>query len=146
MSVAMPSAMTNLNGKLNPHLVWLFALAAAGVSILATKLLWPLTPKTMGIAFFAIYGACATAAMFTTRTSILATIAAFLVSGIGLGIYYYLAIASAGDAFGAVAKGVGMFYGVAFALDGLAGGIAGMLFGWKLRKKLGPAATVRAVA
>jgi hypothetical protein len=134
--------MTNLNGKLSPHLVWLFALGTLGVTILVTKLIPPVTPKVMAGIYFALFGAGATAAMFLTRTSVLASIGAFAIAGAGLGGYYYYLITSIapGSGFG---QSLGMVFCIAFAVDALAAGIAGTLFGLRLRKGL-PAARATA--
>ena len=136
--------MTNLNGKLSPHLVWLFAFATLGVTILVTKLIPPVTPKVMAGIYFALFGAGATAATFLTRTGVFASIAAFAIAGAGLGGYYYYLITSMapGSGFG---QSLGLVFCIAFAVDALAAGIAGSLFGLKLRKGLAPATSARAV-
>jgi hypothetical protein len=137
--LAMRPGMQNLNGKLSPHFVWLFALGTLGVVLLVTKLMpGPVSPKTMAAIYFALFGAGATAATFVTRTSVLASIAAFGAAGLGLGGWYYAMIAgmAPGSSFG---SGLGLVFAVAFSVDALAAGIAGTLFGLKIRKNLVPA-------
>ena len=135
--------MTNLNGKLSPHLVWLFAIGTLGVTLLVTKLVPPVTPKVMAGIYFALFGAGATAATFLTRTTVFASIAAFALAGAGLGGYYYYAITSVapGSGFG---QSLGMIFCIAFAVDALAAGIAGTLFGLKLRKGIKAPTAARA--
>jgi hypothetical protein len=137
MSLANASAMSNtLNGKFAPAAVWLFALATVGVALLVTKLVpGPISPKAMAAIYFVIFGAFSTAAVFMTRTSALASIGAFALAGLAIGIFYYVVIA--GSAPGStVGTALGLVFGVAFAVDAFAAGIAGTLFGLKLRKNL----------
>jgi hypothetical protein len=79
-----------------------------------------------------------------TNASALATIGAFSVASVGLGIFYYVvvarAVAAAAAELGASGGGgaamgtmTGMIFAIAFLLDALTAGIAGTLFGRKLR-------------
>jgi vacuolar-type H+-ATPase subunit I/STV1 len=131
--------MSNLNGKLAPAFVWLFALATVGVALLVTKLIpGPISPKAMAAVYFVIFGAFATAGMFLTRAGVGASIGAFALAGASLGIFYYVVIA--GSAPGSsLGQGLGLIFGVAFGVDAFAAGVAGTLFGAKLRKNLRPA-------
>jgi hypothetical protein len=135
--------MTTLNGKLSPHLVWLFAIGTLGLTILVTKLVPPVTPKVMAGIYFALFGAGATAATFLTRTGAFASIAAFALAGAGLGGYYYYVITSIAPGSG-LGQSLGMVFCIAFAVDALAAGISGTLFGLKLRKGLKAATAARA--
>lgn len=135
----MRTRMQNLNGKLSPNLIWLFALGTLGVVIAVTKLMpGPVTPKTMAAIYFALFGAGATAGTFLTRASVVASIGSFALAGLGLGAFYYVTIAgmAPGSSLG---TGLGLVFAVAFAVDALAAGIAGTLFGIKLRKNVRPA-------
>ncbi|HEV7556389.1 MAG TPA: hypothetical protein VGO00_13070 [Kofleriaceae bacterium] len=136
--------------KLGPNAVWLFALATLGLAIAVTYVLphvtTAITPKAMAGVYFAVFGAGATAAVFLSRASVWRSVGAFAVAGSGIGIFYYLAIirplaAAASEGFGSTASSagatiggvIGLVYGVGFAIDALAAGIAGSLFGAKLR-------------
>ncbi len=138
----------NTTGKLGPKATWLFALATFAVVIAVTYILphitGPLSPKAWGGVYFALFGAGAMAAAFMTNASALGTIGAFTVASVGLGIFYYVvvarAVAAAASELGANGGGgaalgtmTGMIFAIAFLLDALAAGIAGTLFGRKLR-------------
>jgi len=140
--------------KLGPNAVWLFALATLGLAIAVTYVLphvtTAITPKAMAGVYFAVFGAGATAAVFLSRASVWRSVGAFALAGSGIGIFYYLAIirpmaAAATEGFGSgvgsagatIGGLVGLFYGVGFAIDALAAGIAGSLFGAKLRNNSG---------
>jgi hypothetical protein len=128
--------VSNYNGKFGPHSVWLFALVTLGVVLATTKLIpGPISPKAMGAIYFALFGAGATAATFLTRAGVLHTMGAFALAGLGLGVFYYLIIArqAPGSSLGTA---LGLVFAVAFAVDALAAGIAGTLFGLKLRRNL----------
>ena len=138
--------------KLGPNAVWLFSLASLGLAIAVTYVLPHITgaisPKAMAGVYFAVFGAGATAAVFLSRASVWRSVGAFAVGGLGLGIFYYVAIVRAAQAaaegFGsggsAAAAGIGamagIVFGVGFAVDALFAGIAGSLFGAKLRNGL----------
>ncbi len=81
-----------------------------------------------------------------TRTSALASIAAFAIAGAGLGGYYYWVITSVAPGSG-LGQGLGMVFCIAFAVDALAAGIAGTLGGLKFKKGMASmgAATGRAM-
>jgi hypothetical protein len=138
------------DSKLAPNAVWLFAFATLGLAIAVTYVLphvtTAITPKAMAGVYFAVFGAGATAAVFLSRASVWRSVGAFALAGSGIGIFYYLAIirplaAAASEGFGSTGASagatigglVGLFYGVGFAIDALAAGIAGSLFGAKLR-------------
>jgi hypothetical protein len=135
----------NTNGKLGPKATWLFALATFAVVIAVTYLLphitGPLSPKAWGGVYFALFGAGAMAAAFMTNASALGTIGAFAVASVGLGIFYYIVVARAvaaaaselGGGGAALGTMTGMIFAIAFLLDALSAGIAGTLFGRKLR-------------
>jgi uncharacterized membrane protein HdeD (DUF308 family) len=135
--------------KLGSHAVWLFAAGTLavviGVTYLVPHVVGAITPKAMAAIYFALFGAGATASAFLTRTSALRNIGAFLAAGLGLGVFYYIVVgraaAAAAESLGASSSGAGGFgatmglvFAVAFAVDALGAGIAGTLFGLKLRK------------
>ncbi|MGN6110399.1 MAG: hypothetical protein ACTHU0_35175 [Kofleriaceae bacterium] len=141
----------NLDRKLAPNTIWLFALVTLGVVLAATKLIphltGPLTPKAMGAVYFALVGAGATAAIYFTRAGVGRSIAAFAGVAAGIGAFYYVVVArtmsAAAESFGASSSSAGGFgktagvvFAAVFAIDALAAGIAGTLFGAKLRKSL----------
>ncbi|MEO8704125.1 MAG: hypothetical protein ABI867_29000 [Kofleriaceae bacterium] len=128
--------MSNLNGKLAPGFVWLFALATVGVALLVTKLIpGPITPKAMAAIYFAIFGVFAAGGMFMTRASALASIGAYALAAASLGIFYYVIIA--GSAPGSsLGTGLGLIFGIGFAVDAFVAGIAGTFAGLKMRKNL----------
>ena len=131
--------MTNLNGKLTPHLVWMFSLVTLGIALVVTKAMpGPVSPKTAAAIYFAIFGAGATAAMYLTRATVLLAIGAFAVGAIGLGVYTYLSIAGR-DTGSTLGQGLGVYFTAMFLGDALAASVAGTLFGWKLRTRLRPA-------
>ncbi len=135
--------------KLGPNAVWLFAAATLavviGVTYLVPHVAHSITPKVMAAIYFALFGAGATASAFLTRTSALRNVGAFLVAGIGLGAFYYIVVgraaAAAAESLGASGSGaagfgatMGIIFAVGFAVDALGAGIAGTLFGLKLRR------------
>lgn len=141
--------------KLAPNSVWLFALATLAVTIGATllipKAVGPITPKAMAAVYFALFGAGATAATYLSRASALRTIAAFATGGLGLAAFYYVVVARAAAAaaseLGASSSGAsgfaaaaGLIFAVGFGVAALSAGVAGTLFGMKLRKGLSRAA------
>ena len=144
--------------KLGPNAVWLFAAATLGVVIGATYVIphitGPLSPKAWEAIYFALFGAGATASVVLTSTSAGRNILAFLASGLGLALFYYLvvgrAMQAAASELGASGSGaasfgatMGIVFAVVSAIIALGGGIAGTLFGMKLRKGLPQVAAVR---
>ncbi len=133
--------MSNENTKFGPNAVWLFALGTLGVVLGVTKIIphvvGPISPKAMAAVYFALFGGGATAAAYFTSAGAVRTIAAFTAAGLGLGIFYYVLVARAFASVGAgIASSMGLVFSVAFAVDALAAGIAGTLFGIKLRRGL----------
>lgn len=131
--------MSNYNGKFGPNAVWLFAVFTLGVALGVTKLIPSITgaisPKAMAAVYFAVFGAGATIATFLTRARPLHAIGAFALAGVGLGAFYYLAIAGQAPASGFAAT-LGILFAAGFAIDALAAAVAGTLFGLKLRKNV----------
>jgi hypothetical protein len=132
--------------KLAPNLAFLFALATLGVVIAVTyaipHITGPLSPKIIGGIYFALFGAGATAATVLTSAGLLRIIAAFALAGLGLGAFYYAVIAS--NIGGTAGATMGVVFAAAFTVDALAAGIAGAMFGAKLRKGLPQLAGKRA--
>jgi hypothetical protein len=125
------------NNKLSPNFAWLFAAATLGVAILTTKLMPSAqTPKVWGAIYFALFGAGATAATFLTRAGALRAIGAFALAGIGLGLFYFVEIRSHVGSAGGLGTGMATVFMIAFAADAIAAGVAGSLFGLKLRTGL----------
>lgn len=140
------------SNKLSPNATWLFALVTLGVTIGVNYLIphvvhRPLTPKMLAAVYFVIFGAGAFAAMMWTTASALRVIGSFAVGSLGLGIFYYAVVAKVmaevASAFGAGAGGAssfgsaaGLLFAIFFAFEALAAGIAGAMFGRKLRKGL----------
>jgi hypothetical protein len=136
--------------KLAPNAVWLFSLATLavtiGVTYLIPKAVGPITPKAMAAVYFALFGAGATAATYLSRASALRTIGAFGAGGLGLAVFYYVVVAraaAAASALGASSGGAsgfaaaaGLVFAIGFGVAALSAGIAGTLFGLKLRKGL----------
>ncbi len=140
--------MSNENGTFGANAVWLFALGTLAVVLGVTKVIphvvGPISPKAMAAVYFALFGAGATAATFFSRADALRTIGAFTAAGVGLGIFYYVLVARAFAGAGAgIASSMGLVFSVAFAVDALAAGIAGTLFGIKLRRGLARTAVAR---
>ncbi len=143
-----------MNNKLAPNFTWLFALVTLGVTIGTNYLIphvvhGPLTPKQLAAVYFVIYGAGAFAAMMLTTASTLHVIGSFAVGALGLGIFYYEVIAkvmaAAAESLGAssgAAHGLGSVSGWLFAIfftfEALGAGIAGAMFGRKIRKGFVP--------
>jgi hypothetical protein len=135
----------NMNGKFGPNTIWLVALFTLGAALGLTKLVpaitGPITPKAMAAVYFAVFGTGATVGMFLSRASALRSIGAFALAGVGLGIFYFVVVGRTFAAAGSgIAAGMGIIFAVAFAVDALAAGIAGTLFGLKLRRGLPVAA------
>lgn len=139
--------MSNEN-KLGTKTIWLFGLATLAVAILVTYLLpritGPLPLKGMAGVYGAIFGAGAAAAAFLTRASVWAVIGSSAVTSLCLGIFYFIVVGRAAaattESFGggsgaANAVGImsGMMFAIVFFLVGLAGSVAGALFGSKVR-------------
>ncbi len=140
--------------KLSPNFTWLFALATLGVTIGVNYLIphvvhGPLTPKQLAAVYFVIYGAGAFGAMMLTSASTLRVVGSFAVGALGLGVFYYEVVARAmaaiASAMGAGASGAssfgavsGLLFAVFFAFEALGAGIAGALFGRKLRRGFVP--------
>ncbi len=128
-----------MNGKFGPNAVWLFALgtlgAVLGITEVIPHIVGPISPKAMAAVYFALFGGGAAAATFLSRAGALRTIGAFTAAGVGLGIFYYVLVARAFASVGAgAASTMGLVFSIAFAADALAAGIAGTLFGMKLRR------------
>jgi hypothetical protein len=135
------------NSKFGPNAVFLFAVATLALAIAVTYIVphisASISPKVMAAVYFAVFGAGATAAMFLSSASALRTIGAFAIAAAGLGIFYYVVVArvvaEAAQSLGAtsgggIAAASGLIFGVGFFVDALAAGIAGTLFGSKLRR------------
>ncbi|MBX3158850.1 MAG: hypothetical protein KF773_22985 [Deltaproteobacteria bacterium] len=123
--------------KLSPNLVWLFAAGTLILAILVTKLMTsPLSPKVWGAIYFALFGAGAAASTFLTRAGALRAIGAFALGGVGLGVFYFVSIRSHMEGAGAFGTGTAIVFMIAFAIDAIVAGIAGSLFGLKVRKGL----------
>lgn len=133
--------------KLGTKAIWLFGLAtlvvAIAVTFLIPKIVGPLPLKAMAGIYGALFGAGAAAAAFLTRANVFAVIGSSAVASLGLAIFYYIVVgraaASAAESFGAsgaastVGAMSGMIFAVVFFFVGLAGSVAGALFGRKLR-------------
>lgn len=133
--------------KLGTKMIWLFGLVTLAVAIVVTYLIpriaGPLPLKAMAGVYGAVLGVGAAAAAFTTRASVWAVIGSSAVTSLGLAIFYYIvmgrAAASVTASLGAsgAASTVGMMSGMIFAVVvffvGIAGSVAGALFGHKLR-------------
>lgn len=138
------------DNKLAPHFTWLFALVTLGVTIGVNYLIphvvhGPMTPKQLAGVYFVIYGAGAFGAMMLTSASTLLVVGSFAVGALGLGIFYYAVVAKAmaaiASAMGASGSGAssfgsvsGLLFAVFFSFEALGAGIAGALFGRKLRR------------
>jgi hypothetical protein len=130
--------------KLASHTTWLFALGTLLVAIAATKLApSSFGPKVWAAIYFALFGAGAAASVFFTRSSTLLAIAAFALAGLGLGAFYFVTIRSHMAGAGSFGTGTAIVFTVVFAVDAVAAGIAGALFGRKLRQGLGSAVALR---
>jgi hypothetical protein len=140
--------------KLGPNAVWLFAAATLGLAIALTYIVphiaGPMLPTSMakviaGV-YFAVFGLGATAVMYLSSAGAGRTIAAFAAGGLGAGIFYYIVVARAvaavaGDVVNSGAASsfgsmMGLIYGVGLGVTAIAGGVAGAMFGSKLRKGL----------
>lgn len=147
------------DNKLSPNFAWLFALVTLGVTIGINYVIphvvhHPMTPKALAGVYFAIFGGGATLAMLFTQASALRVVGTFAVGALGLGIFYYAVVAKAmaavASGLGASAGGAssfgsaaGLMFAVFFAFEALGAGIAGALFGKKLRNGLGNVAALR---
>lgn len=133
--------------KLGTKAIWLFGLATLAVAIAVTylipKITGPLPLKAMAGIYGALFGAGAAASAFLTRASVWAVIGSSAVTSLGLAIFYYIVIGRAAASVteslggGGMASSVGTMSGIIFAVIffvvGLAGSVAGALFGHKLR-------------
>ncbi len=133
--------MSNENGKFGPNAVWLFALgtlaAVLGVTKIIPHVVGMISPKAMAAVYFTKFGAGATAAAYFGLAGAVRTIGAFTAASVGLGIFYYVIVARTFASVGSgIATSMGLVFSVAFAVDALAAGIAGTLFGLKLRRGL----------
>jgi hypothetical protein len=158
--------MKDLAGKFGGALVWLFALIAIGLT-------WVLGKVGVGgwaglAAAFAIFALCAWAGAFMTKAGVGMTILAVFVATIGVVVLFYFQAASmvvgaAKSAATAAATGGGAaaavesassavgFFGFLMGawkilVGALGGGIAGAIFGGKMKSGLAEAPAARKAA
>lgn len=135
-----------MNKRFHPSLVWVAAGVAVAVSIGAALALH-VSPKVFAATYFTVFGGLATASTMFTEVRRSTAVGAFGAAAAVFGVVVFLLIrawarragadmgeAGAGAAVGSVA---GTIYGIAYFLDALAAGIAGVFFGRSVQHALG---------
>jgi len=152
----MSSTSTARPNALHPSMTWLFAFGAVAIGIGVGFITRHMSPKISAAIYAAIVGAAGFGSMYLTRARLRDAVLAFFVAAVACAALYYLVVSSViGGATTALADGVsggqqhgqaaqmgsffGRFFGVFAAavafLETLIGGIAGAIWGNKLRGK-----------
>lgn len=138
--------------KLDANFVWLFAAAALGVALALPHVVPSLlggSIKSGATAFGIVFAVCGGAGTLLARTGTARAVIAFLLVGAAHLIIWYVRVHSAAaDAGGTAANTLGTAVAIKLAVSyggaSIAGGIAGALFGQKVRHNIKKTATALA--
>ncbi|MEM9069924.1 MAG: hypothetical protein AAGE52_15535 [Myxococcota bacterium] len=133
-------------GSLNKNFVWLFAVAALGLSIASGFVTSGMGGTIASAVYFGIFAVSGFLAMALTQAGTGMGVVAFLVASLSSAAGYYFVIASAtqeatsalganAEATGVAGAFIGGFFAVIILIGTLVAGISGVVAGGRFRKK-----------